>query len=69
MRERGGNDGEGRERGRGEEVRKGEGVSRERGRSVLHRSWRGVLNVSLSSLGVVVPPLFRVGGILHRFAA
>ena len=71
MRERGGGEeGGGSERGEGEKV--SEGVLGPCHRSfvgVLCRSWRGVLDVSLSSLGVVVPPLFHVGGVLRRFAA
>jgi len=71
MRERGGGEeGGGSERGEGKKV--SEGVLGPRCHSfmgVLRRSWQGVLDVSSSLLGIVVPPLFRVSGILHRFAA
>jgi len=71
MRERGGGEeGGGSEWGEGEKVSEGVlGPHRRSFVGVLRRSWRGVLDVSSSSLGIIVPPLFRVGGILRRFAA
>ena len=71
MRERGGGEeGGGSERGEGEKVSEGVlGPRRHSFVGVLRRSWRGVLDVSSSSLGVVVPLLFHVGGVLRRFAA
>jgi len=71
MRERGGGEeGGGSERGEGEKVSEGVlGPHRRSFMGILRHSWQGVLNVSLSSLGIVVPPLFRVGGVLRRFAA
>ena len=71
MRERvGGEEGGGSEWGEGEKVSEGVlGPRRHSFMGVLRCSWQGVLDMSSSSLGIVIPPLFHVGGVLHRFAA